>query len=212
MPARAALARSRDVESEVTRQGILEAAEALLASGGEAGLSIRELCRRAGVTPPTIYHHFGDKQALIDRVVDDCFAAFDRALARSTPPEDPLERLRWAFARYLDYGRAHPTHYRLMFQQPGPRDTPAGLASYDRLRQTVAAVAAVGRLAVPVEEATRACWAAAHGITSLVVGGYFSASDPAVALVRDGLLARLTTAVPSRTRRARRLVTKEGSR
>src|SRR6185436_3558144 len=172
MAARSALARSREVESESTRQTILEAAEALLASGGEAAVSIRELCRRAGVTPPTIYHHFGDKRALVDRVVDECFAAFDRALARSTAPGDPVERLRWAFDRYVQYGRAHPTHYRLMFQQPGPRGTPAALASYDRLRRTVAAIDAAGRLTAPVEEATRACWAAAHGVTSLVVGGY----------------------------------------
>ena len=81
MSARAAT-RPRDLESEQTRRAILEAAEGLLAAGGEGGLSIRELCRRAEVTAPTIYHHFGDKQALVDRVVDDCFATFDAVLAR----------------------------------------------------------------------------------------------------------------------------------
>ena len=205
MPAQRSVAlRTRDVESEATRRTILDAAEALLAAGGEDGLSIRELCARAGVTPPTIYHHFGDKQALVDRVIDECFAEFDATLARRTLPADPVEALRLAFDNYVEYGLAHPTHYRLMFQRAGARKTSkAGLASYDRLRRVVAAVAAAGRLVPQVEVATLACWCASHGVTSLLVGAYFTPDDPAVALVRDSLIAQITTP-PSRARRARR--------
>ena len=199
MAARSALARSRDAESEDTRRAILAAARDLLAGGD---LSIRRLCTRAGVTPPTIYHHFGDKRALLERVIDDCFAVFDRALARRPPPADPVEALAWAFDRYVEYGLAHPAHYRLMFQRRDARPpTPAGRASYDRLRRMIAAIAAAGRLADPVEQATRACWCAAHGVTSLLVGGYFAVDDPAVALLRDGLIAQLTTAPGARQRR-----------
>jgi AcrR family transcriptional regulator len=197
--------RSRDLESEATRRAILDAAEDLLAAGGEDGLAIRELCARAGVTPPTIYHHFGDKQALVERVVDDCFAEFDAALARRAAPADPVEALRWAFDRYVEYGLAHPTHYRLMFQRAAARRSSAGLASYDRLRRMVRAVADAGRLLPPVEAATRACWCTAHGVTSLLVGGYFNAGDAAVALVRDGLIAQITPPPrPTRQKRSRR--------
>ena len=68
--ARDGAVRPRAAGSEATRRTILDAAAGLLASAGEEGLSIRELCRIAGVTPPTIYHHFGDKAALVDRVVE----------------------------------------------------------------------------------------------------------------------------------------------
>src|SRR2546427_5727120 len=130
-----------------TRRAILAGAEALLARGGEAGLSIREVCARAGVTPPTVYHHFGDKGALVDRLVDACFAEFDRTFTRRRPPADQVEALRWGFDRYVEYGLAHPAHYRLMFQRSMPRrPTPAALASYDRLRRRVAAIAAAGGL------------------------------------------------------------------
>src|SRR6266852_519946 len=120
MPATATL-RARDRGPAATRRAILAAAETLLARGGEAGLSIRELCARASVTPPTVYHHFGDKGALVDRLVDECFAEFDRTFTRRRPPADPVEALRWGFARYVEYGLAHPTHYRLMFQRSTPR-------------------------------------------------------------------------------------------
>jgi AcrR family transcriptional regulator len=204
VPARESAARSRDAESEATRRAILDAAEELLASGGEGGLSIRQVCARAGVTPPTIYHHFGDKQALVDRVVDACFAEFDATLARRGAPADPVQALRWAFDRYVEYGLEHPTHYRLMFQRPGPRPTPAGLASYDRLRRMVAAVDLAGRLSTSVEVATRACWCVAHGVTSLLIAGYFAPNDPAVARMRGGLLDEFTKAAPTpRSRRGR---------
>src|SRR5580765_6523898 len=129
MPARVAALRPREVTSEATRRAILDAAGELLATGGEDGLSIREVCARAGVTPPTVYHHFGDKAALVDRVVDDCFTAFDQASAARTPPADPVDALRWAADQYLRYGVERPTHYRLMFQQRHTRSSPAGLAA-----------------------------------------------------------------------------------
>jgi AcrR family transcriptional regulator len=193
MPAKVSAIRSRDVESEATRRAILDAAEHLLATAGEDGLSIRELCQRAGVTAPTIYHHFGDKAALVARVVDDCFADFDRALARRAAPHDPVEALRWGFDRYVEYGLSRPTHYRLMFGERPSRPSPAGLASYDGLRRRVMAIADAERLAVPVEDGTAAFWAAVHGVTSLLISGFWTPDTPAIALVRDAMIAQLTT-------------------
>jgi AcrR family transcriptional regulator len=193
MAVRATALRSRDLESEATRRAILDAAEHLLATVGEAGLSIREVCARAGVTAPTIYHHFGDKAALVARVVDDCFADFDRAFAHRAAPHDPVEALRWSFDRYVEYGLRHPTHYRLMFGMRPQRPSAAGLASYDGLRRCVLAIANVGRLAAPLEDATAAFWASVHGVTSLVISGFWQPGTPAIALVRDAMIAQLTT-------------------
>jgi AcrR family transcriptional regulator len=194
---------SRDRESEATRRAILDAAEELLATVGESGLSIREVCARAGVTAPTIYHHFGDKAALVARVVDDCFADFERAFAHRAAPHDPVEALRWAFDRYVEYGLGHRTHYRLMFGTRPSRPSAHGLASYDNLRRRVHAIAEAGRLTAPVEDATAAFWAAVHGVTSLLITEFWSPDTPAIALVRDAMVEHLTTpkaATPRRTK------------
>jgi AcrR family transcriptional regulator len=205
--------RSRELESEATRRAILDAAEHLLATVGEEGVSIREVCARAGVTPPTIYHHFGDKAALVTRVVDDCFAAFDRAFRERAAPADPVEALRWGFDRYVEYGLRHPTHYRLMFEPRRARPTPAGLGAYDGLRRRVAAIAAAGRLRAPLEEATAAFWAAVHGTTALLVSGFWLPGAPAIALVRDAMIAQLTQPpAGTRARRPRRRSTKGATR
>ena len=198
MSGRAAAARPRDLESEATRRTILAAAEHLLTTGGEEGLSIRELCNRAGVTAPTVYHHFGDKAGLIARVVDACFADFDRAFAGRPVPLDPVEALCWAFDRYVEYGGAHPTHYRLMFQPRRAHRTPGGLASYDGLRRGVAKIAAAGRLRPSVEDGAAAFWATVHGVTSLMVSGFLGGDSPVAALVRDAMIDQLTTSAPAR--------------
>lgn len=183
-----------------TRDAILDAAEAILARGGEEALSIRELCARVGVTAPTIYHHFGDKDGLVAQVVDACFAEFDEALTTGRMPSDPVEALRWGFDRYVAYGVAHPAHYRLLFQRRRERPTPSALASYGRLESLIATIDAAGRLRVPVREAAPAVWAAAHGVTTLVIAGFFGPKSPAVSHVRDGLVAELTTSPPRAAR------------
>lgn len=209
MARESAVPRSRAVESEATRRAILDAAGELLASGGEEKLSIREVCVRAGVTPPTIYHHFGDKAALVDRVVDDCFGAFDGAFEDRAPPTDPVERLRWGFDHYVEYGVAHPVPYRLMFFRSYGRPSAAGLASYDRLRRMVHAIDDAGRLAAPLEDATAAFWSSVHGVTSLVIAGFWPADAPAIRLARDAMIAQLFR--PAEPRSAARSKKRTGS-
>jgi AcrR family transcriptional regulator len=183
-----------------TRESILAAAETILARGGEEALSIRELCARVGVTAPTVYHHFGDKDGLVAEVVGACFAEFDLALADGAVPADPVEALSAEFERYVAYGAAHPAHYRLLFQRRLRKPAPSALASYARLERMVGAIAAAGRLRVPVEEAAPAFWAAAHGVTTLVIAGFLPKSAAAIQHVRDALVAHLTTPPPRAAR------------
>jgi AcrR family transcriptional regulator len=184
-----------------TRDAIVRAAETILARGGEDALSIRELCARVGVTAPTIYHHFGDKDGLVAEVVDACFAEFDRALASGPVPADPVDALAWGFERYVAYGVAHPAHYRLLFQRRLPKPTPSAIASYGRLERLVEAIAAAGRLRAPVKEAAPALWAAVHGVTMLAIAGFVPPNARAVRQVRDAMISQLTKPARSRARR-----------
>jgi AcrR family transcriptional regulator len=47
------------------RQLILDAAEANMAADGPAGLRLQEVAKAAGVSHPTILHHFGSREGLI---------------------------------------------------------------------------------------------------------------------------------------------------
>src|SRR5262249_57078023 len=87
--------RARRGEGELLRAEILDAAERLLVeTGNEDSVSIRAISEAVGVTPPSIYLHFPDKEALLFAVCDRQFAIFQAALnAAARSSDDPGEAL-----------------------------------------------------------------------------------------------------------------------
>lgn len=53
-----------------TRERILDAAEALFAERGLAGTAVRDIARRVGLTPASLYNHFAGKRELYDSVLE----------------------------------------------------------------------------------------------------------------------------------------------
>lgn len=71
MPSRSAAARlGPGPTPAVTRDRILDVAEALFAERGLAGVSMRDLAARAGLTPASLYNHFSGKDALYESVLE----------------------------------------------------------------------------------------------------------------------------------------------
>ena len=58
----------------IAKKAILADALALLSSDGVDGLTMRALAVRAGITPMTIYHHFGDRDGLIRELAELVYA------------------------------------------------------------------------------------------------------------------------------------------
>ena len=69
-------ARDRELEDLATRDRLLLAAAQLLDEAAGGPVSTRQITQRAGVRAPTLYHHFGSKQALLDEVVSHGFKEF----------------------------------------------------------------------------------------------------------------------------------------
>ena len=76
------------------RRAILDATEALLVEDGATAFSMRRLAERCGYTPPTIYHYFGDKQRLLDELLDERCRTLVRSLRRVGLDGDPVRDLR----------------------------------------------------------------------------------------------------------------------
>ena len=58
-------------EARDTRQSILDAALDLFAEKGFFGTSMRELARAVGVRESAIYHHFANKEALLESIMSE---------------------------------------------------------------------------------------------------------------------------------------------
>ena len=70
---------------------ILEAAIDLLAESSPSGMTINEVCNRAGVRPPAIYYHFGSKEGLVSAAVEAVGGAWLRALQAQLPDGGAFE-------------------------------------------------------------------------------------------------------------------------
>jgi AcrR family transcriptional regulator len=60
----------REEYAALTRQAVLDSAAALFAERGFAGTSLDEVARAARVTRGAVYHHFENKQALFQAVLE----------------------------------------------------------------------------------------------------------------------------------------------
>lgn len=114
------------------RAELIEAAGALLAERGNADeLSIRAVAAAAGVTPPSIYLHFRDRESLLRAVVAERFDDFARRLSKAEAAgSDPYDALRRRCRAYFRFGKEHPGHYRLLFSATGLG--PKGVGTYGK--------------------------------------------------------------------------------
>ena len=174
-----------------TRERILQAAARLLAESGGAPVSTRAVCAAAGVGAPTLYHHFGDKDGLLDAVVAYGFEQY-LAEKRARPATgDPVEDLRRGWDAHVEFGLARPAFYALMYGA-GRRAGAASEEAHRILLQMTEAVARAGRLRVPVKTAAGMIHAASMGATLTLIAG--DGGDPELsARTREAVLAAVTT-------------------
>lgn len=177
-----------------TRQRIIEATAGLLEALPAATVSTRDICQAAGVTPPTLYHHFGDKQGLYDAVASFGFESYLTGKQSFAHSSDPVEVLTFAWDAHVDFGVTHPALYTLMFGTPrADADSPAALKSRAVITGVLAQVAQAGRLRIDIDQATLVVEAAFVGVTLQAIrGGY----DPAVSgHLRDTVLGSVVTGI-----------------
>jgi AcrR family transcriptional regulator len=151
------------------RRAILDATEALLVEDGFRSFSMRRLAERCGYTPPTIYHHFVDKQHLLDELLEERCSALVKSLKRVRRGDDPVENLRAFGITFARWGLRNPTHYALLSQprQPELPVPPAAEEARALLEAPLEKIAAEGRLSAQRESAAQVFWAFLHGFVLL---------------------------------------------
>src|SRR6202049_1769305 len=100
---------------EQLRDEILDATTDLLLETGHAkAVSIRSVAQRVGVTPPSIYLHFSDKDALLDAVCARYFEKLDEQMQRvSAGHSSTLDVLRAQGLAYVRFALQTPELYRI---------------------------------------------------------------------------------------------------
>ncbi|MGH9094897.1 MAG: TetR/AcrR family transcriptional regulator [Acidimicrobiales bacterium] len=202
--------RSRRGDGERLREEILAAAERILIdTNDQSALSIRAIAAAVGVTAPSIYLHFADRNDLLFAVCERHVLQLEGEMAAAADGiADPLERLRRRGLAYLYWGLNHPEHYRvLMLSRPDA--TPDRFAD-ERLADTaglipvaedLAAATAAGQIVEqdPLE-AAKLLWMLIHGMVSLLISKpEFPFGDPEPLYERLFAVLRAGLAVPTRS-------------
>ncbi len=163
------------------RDEIIAGANTILEhTGDEHAVTLRAVARQIGITAPSIFTHFADPPAIIDVVVTQHLAILaTRIDTAAHAAADPPAALHTAWAAYVDFGRARPAHYRVIFerrylaawedqQRPMTETAPLGAASVEMM---------VGLLQACIDNHTStstdafadsvAIWYYAHGLVAL---------------------------------------------
>ena len=117
----------------LTREEIIKEALALLEQQGPAGLSMRRLADRLGVTPNALYTHVRGKADLIDGLIDQVYAGLT---LEADPVGDWTQQLTTLSQAIRVHLLAHPAVVPYALQQPGlgPHSLRLGEAIYNVLR------------------------------------------------------------------------------
>ena len=117
--------RSNAARTEATKAALIAAARTLFVEKGFAETGTPEIVRAAQVTRGALYHHFDDKTALFQAVVEDEARAVAAEIARkATPDLPPFDAMMAGADAYFD-AMAQPGRTRLMLID-GPAVLDAG--------------------------------------------------------------------------------------
>jgi AcrR family transcriptional regulator len=172
--------RSRRGQGDQLREEILAAAERILIdTNDESALSIRAIASAVGVTPPSIYLHFADRNDLVFAVCERQAEQVDEVMEQAAQVgTDPWDRIRLRGLAYLRWGLDNPEHYRILMMSR-PDATPerfvdqrladaSGLAAVAEDIGLAAGDGLIAPLDDPVREA-ELFWMVIHGMVSMLI-------------------------------------------
>lgn len=110
------------MSAEERREQLLDATKAAVGEQGFHGVSIDAIAKRAGVSRPIVYGHFGDLggllEAMLERESERALRQLSEVLPTQLESENPREALLTALRAYLEVVRADPVTWRLVLMPP----------------------------------------------------------------------------------------------
>jgi AcrR family transcriptional regulator len=160
---------------------------AALEEGERADVSLRELARRAGVSPNAAYRHFKDKDALLAALAAEGFRQLTEAAEASQTAlpdaRDEKESFRAYGRAYVVFASKHPALFRLMFGRFTTSERTeelqrAGGRTFRDLHVGVAATSGLPPDDPRVATGALYAWSLVHGLSNLILDGQID-GDPA---------------------------------
>jgi AcrR family transcriptional regulator len=187
------------------KNALIRAGAELVAQEGVAGLTLRRVARRAGVSHTAPYAHFADKAALVAAISTEGLRMIRERIAGAVRRHagDPRRQLLEAAWQTVRFGLEQPDLYRVTFSGAidRERDHPAYVdmahGSFGVLVELVRSCQAAGVVSPgPAELLAVGFWSATHGLVSLLANRQL----PREVLARTPVRRLLTSALSSHLR------------
>jgi len=175
------------------RKLILDAAQSIIEQHGLAGLSAREIARRIGYSPGTIYNMFENLDDVVLHVEARVLDSLDARLAAMSTDGESIVVVRRLAHTYLDFTRENRRLWNLLFEHYMPKDMDVPIWYQQKLDGLLTRVELAlsplfgGREPEGCKRAARVLWAGVHGITSLATAEKLSSvtTDTATTLLDE---------------------------
>ncbi len=172
-------------EEPNTADRIAAVALEIFESEGPEAVTMRRVAKALGITPMAIYHHFTDRQALLQSLVYGELAKLLELQKRVTAASSKRNRLVRLSDSYLDYALQRPHMFDFVFTKPRKQDVryPSGFRA--RRSPTLTPMAdmiseAMGRGELKKDDVWEIAvqfWAHAHGYVPMYRAGWFEMSE-----------------------------------
>ena len=172
MKADAAVADPKPYHHGDLRRALLDSAGAILEREGPSALSLRAVAREAGVSSAAPYHHFKDKDELLNAIAKEGFAQLKQAMAKDAGAvADPRERVSALGVAYVQFAGRHPALYRVMYDcardSAALPDTDDSNGAFLLVKSALAEAAGEGVRGTDIHLAAIATWCAIHGLAQM---------------------------------------------
>ena len=157
---------------------LVEAVRQLVEEKGPDGFSVSEASRRAGVSTAAPYKHFRDKSEILKAVIIDGMERLEQHMVEAAEalPQGSLARIDAIGQSYIDFARAEPGVFRLVFglaedHDEDPDLMARGQSCFEVILAEVAAYLGVQPDDPVVFQRTYMLWTFVHGHSFLVIDG-----------------------------------------
>ncbi|RGD56389.1 TetR/AcrR family transcriptional regulator [Kitasatospora xanthocidica] len=183
------------------RAASLRAARELLEEDGSAGLSLRAVARRAGVSATAPYRHFADRDALVSAVAAEGYVELAAHLAAAHPSPRTPEDLAEVAVAYVRFALERPALFRVMFAEPCDPTNEERVAATAAIWEYVRGIVHGVFPGSDPEALSTAVWAIVHGLAFLHLDGKLDTSTPEVVSAQvHAAVQALLTAAPAQPR------------
>jgi AcrR family transcriptional regulator len=138
----------KDAKRQAAQAAIVDAAWGLVRDEGLAGLAMRDLAKRAGISTPTVYAYFESKDAIYDAMFGRAATECVDFMTAPYESDDPRTVLTTGVHRFVEFCTSDVARYQLLFQRTIPGFEPTSESFAPAVRALEAAVERLNRAGV----------------------------------------------------------------